>query len=162
MFMHPLRPYTIPRGHHRPQGWFFRALCSFLWRRPHFMQVDVMFADDCWYEVTRGVNDQLQKLVGYSRGHHHQNSKRIAWLPDDNVGRFRLYRYDYVKGKLPPPREHCTLIGIVCVGQVTRHVVNRVYEGPWWGYRLWPHFEGPDNAGAPQSMTLYLATRLLY
>jgi hypothetical protein len=165
MSMHTLRPYTIPRGHHRPRGWFFRAFCSLLWRAPEAIELQVLFTRSCWYSVTPGVNDQLQKLVGYSRGPHHQNSTRIVWRPDGTPDRpgFALFVYEYQKGSTPPPEEQLELITVAYPDEVNNLLpLYGIDTGPSWGYRLWPHFEGPDNAGAPHTMTLYLATRLLY
>jgi hypothetical protein len=152
-----LRPHLIRQGQHRPQGALCRALTAPYLRAPEAFVLHVLLTHSCWYEVVPGVNDQLHKLGGYSRGLHHHNSTRLVWRPAKSWPHFELFVYEYRDGRRPTNDacEHwCT------VNADELRITEIVYvtdRGPSWGYRLGPHFEGPDGAGAPHDMLLYTA-----
>ena len=148
--------YVIRRGKHRPDGWLWRALCSFRFRTPQSARVRFRFTPSCWYPVQRGVNDQLNKLYGFSRGFHHTNSVRIVWRPGAELNTFEVFIYEYIDGQPPPPEEELRhlLTARAYLEYVHKLAPSRPYKG--WGYLLWPHFEGPDQRGAPAEMAIYL------
>lgn len=64
----------------------------------------VKFHHNSWYSIGNNKDEKdLNKLCGISFGKyheaHHDNSFRIAWLPDEEKGKIRLFLYCYVDGK---------------------------------------------------------------
>lgn len=154
-----LRAHRIRKGQHRPDGAWCRALSGLYLSAPEAFVLQVMFTPSCWYKVTPGVNDQLQKLGGYSRGWHHQNSTRLVWCPTQVRPYFDVLLYEYRDG-VRPSNEACEHLATVKACELaTLPEVHLTDRGPRWGYRLGPHFEGPNQTGAPHEMVLYTALR---
>lgn len=70
--------YKIKKGHHNNSNFTLPKL--FLGRREH--EIEVMFDQTCVYDLHDYNQHDINKLWGYSFGHHHRNSFRIGWNYD--------------------------------------------------------------------------------
>lgn len=62
--------------------------------------IQFSFDQSCWYPYKDQEDMDINKLVGFSFGNHHDNSVRIGWKPCfDQKGKIELYFYTYNNGK---------------------------------------------------------------
>lgn len=154
-----MKTYTIPKGRNYSREWWRKRL---LWK-PTVMRAILRFDHSMIYE---SENDGWQKLCGFSRGHHHDNSFRFVWRCWD--GFFEIGAYQYENGKRlnhvmwQIPTERITLFTAIemeiSIGQdfnvLYRVKVNnyRFYEClacstnlPSLGYTMHPYYEDPKS-----------------
>lgn len=121
--------------------------------------------------------DQLDvnKLFGFSMGHHHTNSIRIGWNTSSNSREFTLYAYIYENGErfiheltkvfinremiitlLPEFKENRIRIKILDCALEKYSIFTFSYKFPKfkWGYMLFPYFGG--NQPSPKNMHINL------
>jgi hypothetical protein len=156
-----MRKFLIKKTKHRPTNWLRNFLSSLYLRKINKAEIKVVFKSNCWYRVIRGHNDQLQKLFGFSNGLHTVNSNRIVWRPSLERNYIELFEYPYIDGVEPRPEEELVYLGKI---QVEKEKVLPIYSKSGkrnWGYLLWPYFEGKDEQGAYQQMTILLDYKVL-
>ena len=85
-----MKTYTIPKGRNYSREWWRKRP---LWK-PTGMRAILRFDHSMIYE---SENDGWQKLCGFSRGHHHDNSFRFVWRCWD--GFFEIGAYQYRNGR---------------------------------------------------------------
>lgn len=73
------------------------------------------FDKSCLYELDANQN-QINKLIGFSYGHHHNNSVRIGWTGDELSDKIVLYSYVYNNG-------------VRHENKITEVFTNSLYEG---------------------------------
>ncbi|MEK6879230.1 MAG: hypothetical protein AABY22_06450 [Nanoarchaeota archaeon] len=134
-----------------------------------------LFSPSCLYSIlSPKKNTSINKLFGWSYGHHHRNSVRVGWRPDTN-GKIDLFFYLYNNGKnftkyfetIEVSEEYEINITVSMYFVLFElYKANNPLENikkdthgfirPWfrWGYYLWFYFGG--KLPAPQDMTAYI------
>ena len=100
-----MKTYAIPKGRNYSREWWRKRL---LWK-PTGMRAILRFDPSMIYE---SENDGWQKLCGFSRGHHHDNSFRFVWRCWD--GFFEIGAYQYNNGF-----RYAELIYQIPIGRIT-------------------------------------------
>lgn len=169
--------YLIKQGNHYASGLHFGV---------HFgiteQKYRVRFSKECLYTPLDLEND-WNKLCGWSYGMHHKNSIRVCWRPYVKDNKFfslfeckeiELCIYVYQDGKrlisnttvtVEVDKEYdfrlkydvaSNMVSIFDLGIIGLCPI-RYYTKPSCGYRLYPYFGG--NLPSPQNMNIEL-TRL--
>jgi len=94
------KTFRINKGNHRSTfrpGVFWRIKSMHGW---------AMFFDSAKYQSGNNIQlkEQINKLIGFSRGHHHHCSFRIGWRYSDVNGLFHLYAYSYTPNNFEPEK----------------------------------------------------------
>lgn len=87
-----MKTYTINEGCHYSQH-----LLRLTYNR-RILISKVMFHSDCWFPLILPDDYAINKLIGWSRGHHHTCSVRCGWRPAAISGYIDLFLYVYSKG----------------------------------------------------------------
>jgi hypothetical protein len=168
-----MRFYLIKKGNHYASMSFFEKIGAIGWNI-RTLSVKFVFRKECWWAPPRNQDDHdLNKLAGIGFGtNHHQNSVRLAWVPDfENEGMIQVYGYTYDE-KTEGQKLTMTFIksvrvletntgkiesrdGVyyITVNDVTIRMDN-VNPDPNLCFRLFPYFGG--NNTAPHDMTVEL------
>jgi len=81
--------YEIKKGQHYSRHW----------PKLHFgtrkKVVQFKFMDGCWFPLEAPDDYAINKLFGWSYGHHHRDSIRIGWTPNKEPGKIDLFFYAY-------------------------------------------------------------------
>lgn len=165
--------YQIKKGNHYASMSFFEKIGGIGWKISN-LSVRFIFRKECWWGPPRNQDDlDLNKLAGIGFGtNHHNNSVRLAWVPDfDNQGMIKVYGYTYDEKKtgqkftmtfIKSVHVQDTITGkiecrdggyFITVSDVTIRMDN-VNADPNLCFRLYPYFGG-DNT-APQDMVIEL------
>ncbi len=134
-----MKKYLIEAGKH--YSFHFPML---VWDR-NKMEITFKFDETAIYQ-TQSPNNQndWNKLFGFSRGFHHNNSVRLVWRWNPNIKRIEITDYYYTNGvrfynKIPllsiNPGEERTL---------SISIANR--NAFKLGYILFPYFGGQETA----------------
>ena len=176
-----MKTYTIKKGKNY-SGMHFRPLY-----KPLRMEAKVIIPQSAVYSVEPGEQTGWQKIVGFSRGHHHRNfSARFVWRIIGNHFQIAAYQYDngnrnvriMIDQHITDPenfRNTYTMnIEIMQERGLVRYQAFNGYVGevmflslnadlPTCGYALNPYFERPDKTttGAPHDM-LFRFNRLAF
>lgn len=62
------------------------------------MRAKVTFHKDCEYNLPSQDKQDINKLFGYSFGHHHRNSLRIGWRYNEDRKQIEVVSYIYIDG----------------------------------------------------------------
>jgi hypothetical protein len=168
-----MRFYLIKKGNHYATMSLFEKIGAIGWNI-RTMSVRFAFRNECWWTPPRNQDDyDLNKLAGIGFGtNHHNNSVRLAWVPDfANQGMINVYGYTYDEKK-EGQKFAMTFIKSVHVGDIiTGKIESRdggyfitvkdvnirmdnLHGDPNPCFRLFPYFGG--NNTAPQDMTIEL------
>ena len=60
---------------------------------------EVLFTESCLYQFNDDDQYDLNKLFGFSVGHHFNNSFRFGWRPKFNEHKIEIFTYIYFEGK---------------------------------------------------------------
>lgn len=114
-----MKKYLIKKGNHYASMPIFEKIGAVSWKTKKH-SVRFRFNNSCYWAPPRNNDDNdLNKLTGIGFGiNHHNNSVRLAWVPDFYVaGSIKIYGYTYDKKKTG--EKHTSLyITSVPVGQV--------------------------------------------
>lgn len=107
------------------------------------MYVYVTFNETAKYK-TKQERNQLDwnKLCGFSRGNHLDNSVRLAWRWNPIIEAVEVAEYSHING----------LVEYKNLGRVELNVeyvfLLTLYKGEYsnWGYKLFPYFGGDEVA----------------
>lgn len=83
--------HYVPKGKHRFSPITFKPFWG------NRMEAEIIFGDSCLYDLQNQDQLDINKLFGFSRGHHHYNSYRFGWRCIDN--KIELLAYIYRNGK---------------------------------------------------------------
>lgn len=75
-----------------------KKLCGVRVCREREMRARVTFHKDCEYYLNEQDQHDINKLFGYSFGHHHKNSLRIGWRYDRDRKQIEVVSYIYIDG----------------------------------------------------------------
>jgi len=134
-------------------------------------KISFLFSPSCLYSTTDNLS--VNKLFGWSYGHHHTDSVRVGWRPDGN-GKICLFFYCY--NKKTRFIQHFTTVDVseeytMKISIQKKYILFELYKigditsrgtipfiRPWfrWGYFLYFYFGGKNPA--PQDMTAYIFT----
>ena len=156
-----MKTYAIPKGRNYSREWWRKRL---LWK-PTGMRAILRFDHSMIYE---SENDGWQKLCGFSRGHHHDNSFRFVWRCWD--GFFEIGAYQYTFGvrsskliwqiPIETIKKLLPVIYLEIDLEVTPLAIYRIKVGkdffismetmqtptsPGFGYTLRPYYEDPKT-----------------
>ncbi|MEI6061377.1 MAG: hypothetical protein WCR72_11755 [Bacteroidota bacterium] len=166
-----MKKYLIKKGNHYATISIFERVAAFSWKNLVY-RFQFRFHSDCYWSPARNQDDQdLNKITGIGFGiNHHENSVRLAWVPDFNVpGSIKIYGYTY-NGKEDDPRQTSLYITSVTTGQtcnaeiaslgdkykitINGVIVSMDNSKPDHNlcFRLFPYFGG--NNVAPQDMNI--------
>ena len=133
-----------------------------------------VFRNECWWAPPRNQDDyDLNKLAGIGFGtNHHNNSVRLAWVPDfASQGMINIYGYTYDEKKIDPKQTYTFIKAVhvldtitgkieirdgsyyITVGDVTIRMDN-LNSDPNLCFKLFPYFGG--NNAAPNDMVIEL------
>lgn len=181
-----MKIYRIKKGHHRSYYLWDKLRKYFCIRIPliHFgvhykkkvYKAHFKFDPNCLYDLQNNDNFDINKLCGFSYGHHHKHSMRIGWRisrRDSNKLELLTYSYNKHRDNLPfynslgdfktdlpikimiKPSYDKDVI-IVSARQKDK-VIRRIehFNFPKFklGYYLYPYFGG--NQTAPHTMYIY-------
>lgn len=60
---------------------------------------NISFSEECWYPYLNTDSYDINKLFGFSHGHHHINSIRFGWVPNfEKKNYIEIWIYIYNKG----------------------------------------------------------------
>jgi hypothetical protein len=78
-----MRFYKIKKGDHYASMSVFEKIGAMGWKVKS-VSLKFIFRPECWWAPPRNNDDlDLNKLAGIGYGmNHHQNSVRLAWVPD--------------------------------------------------------------------------------
>lgn len=140
-----MKKYTIKKGNHR-SGWFFKIL-----KKPKVMKVTFMFDETAIYNLNNNDQFDWNKLLGFSRGFHQNNSIRIAWRWNTVKQVVELTKYEYVNGKRIM-HEPLWEVKINEIATIVFNISDRKFCK--WGYLLYPYFGG--NQKAPHDINILI------
>jgi len=152
-------------------GWASIVMTALVWVFFYFkmkdLNIKVKFDKECLYTLPDQY-DQINKLFGFSFGHHHKNSARFGWRA---VGqKIEIHTYCYVNGErkyeklidcLPEEWVELDLDAFKTYYEFKaknidgERALKRVDKNPtgllqWFTYKLFPYFGG--KYPAPHSM----------
>lgn len=129
------------------------------------------FTDSCMYDLHDEDQWDVNKLFGFSIGHHHKtNSFRFGWRPKLNNNTIEIVAYEYINGV----REKTEIIGEVELNKwhvfelhynpqtyrrlyILNHINklkhSTIYKPYGFGYTLGVYFGG--NEKAPHNITIF-------
>jgi len=161
----------IKKGKHYPFPYFFWARP--IWVRKNkstFKRADFRFTDSCMFNLKDEDQHDVNKLFGFSIGHHQKNSSfRIGWRPILDKNKIEIVAYEYHDGV----RQATKSMGLVNLNQWYRcnvvylPIFNKSYfrfgtletethvelkKKSGLGYTLGVYFGG--NEKAPQDITI--------
>lgn len=165
-----LEEYPIQEGQHRSGCYFSPFRCK------QIMSGEFMFGANCWY-ARETLNDDLNKLCGFSYLHHHWQSARLAWRPTVDPDLIEVWLYCYQQGqqkfkeittvrlgeryKFSLMQLHTGTMGAV-IGHQRESAETQEIKGPvtfpYIGYALYPYFGG--DKPTPKNHIVYLDFRL--
>jgi hypothetical protein len=152
---------------------FFEKLGAIGWQI-RSISIRFLFRNDCWWTPARNNDDHdLNKLAGIGYGiNHHQNSVRLAWVPDfEKQGVIKMFGYTYDEKKSDPKFAYTFITTVNVLQPCQATIVSRenkyaitvngttIYmdntnPDPNLCFRLFPFFGG--NNTAPRDMTIEL------
>lgn len=135
--------YTIRKGRHR-SGIYFNPLIE-----PKSIKVFFKFSKSCNYDLHNEDQLDWNKLIGFSRGFHKNNSIRIAWRWSLDKHCIELTKYHYINGERVI-EEPFMDVELDKEYRVILTIPER--EHPCWGYMLYPYFGG--TSVAPHHMSI--------
>ncbi|MDP1621361.1 MAG: hypothetical protein Q8M08_03390 [Bacteroidales bacterium] len=168
-----MRFYRIKKGNHYASISIFERIGAIGWKI-NTLSLRFVFRKECWWAPPRNQDDyDLNKLAGIGFGtNHHNNSVRLAWVPDFvNEGMINLYGYTYDEKKEDPRATSVfiksvhvqdTITGkieckdngyFITVNDVTVRMDN-INRDPNLCFKLFPYLGG--NNTAPHDMTIEL------
>lgn len=168
-----MRFYEIKKGNHYCSMSVFEKIGAIGWK-VKTMDLKFSFRSECWWAPPRNTDDlDLNKLAGIGFGpNHHNNSVRLAWVPDfDNQGVIKIFGYTYDEKNEGPKFEYLFIKSVnvlePCTGKIesrdgayfltvngtTVQMANQKAD-PNLCFRLYPYFGG--NNTAPHDMTIEL------
>jgi len=123
------RTVIIPKGKHHPFWWWIPRFC---WN-VKAIKIKV-FIDT---SMCTGAKAHINKICGFSRGKHHDNSVRLGWSNEDK--RVKLWHYEYINGER---KEHT--LGYGLPGQWVTFIlsIKEPAKLPKWGFVLYPFHGG--------------------
>ena len=161
----------IGKGHHYP--WLIPIAFPFWVKRKEstIRKAKFMFTDSCMFDLKDEDQWDVNKLFGFSIGHHHHTSFRFGWRPLLNENLIGIVAYEYHDGerqktipfhkvKLNEWYEYTIIYKsnkqqihyLVSTGGFERHNLN--IKRRWGlGYTLGIYFGG--NEKAPQDIIIY-------
>ena len=156
--------FTINKGSHFSNNLLYKVL-NFLNFKSK-ITCEVIFDHSCKYDL--GTTDQLDinKLIGFSCGYHHNNSARFGWRYSQ--GKIELFSYCYISGQRiykkicdadinQPIKMELVDNGNCYLYRVfvdNRTYISKVDKNNSFsiGYKLWPYFGG--NCKAPHTINI--------
>lgn len=69
-----------------------------LYYNKKYMKIEFNFLQGCWFEKIVKDDEDINKLYGFSHGDHNQNSVRIGWVPNNDMGYIDLFFYIHNSG----------------------------------------------------------------
>ena len=168
-----MRFYEIKKGNHYASISIFEKIGGIGWKIKT-LSVRFVFRKECWWAPPRNQDDyDLNKLAGIGFGtNHHNNSVRLAWVPDfESQGMIKVYGYTYDEKKagqkftmtfIKSVHVQDTITGkidsrdggyFITVNDVTIRMDN-VNSDPNLCFKLYPYFGG--NNTAPHDMVIEL------
>jgi hypothetical protein len=92
-----MRQLKIKKGNRRP--WFDEFLpVFFLKNREYKREFIIKFDKSAIYSFNDEDQFDINKLFGFSMGHHHQTSFRFGWRPTQDLRRIEILSYEYQNG----------------------------------------------------------------
>lgn len=134
--------FIIPQGKHSALFNLKSLFEGIIYWKPTRMTLTFKFDESAKYSTTGEDGDDWNKLGGFSRGWHHQNSVRIGWRWNDAMGKVELCTYRYINGTRKFEK-----LGYASIGE-TEFFTVQIHDGklPSWGYKLHPYFGGNEKA----------------
>lgn len=120
-----------------------------LYWKPTRLYVYVTFNETAKYKIEENRNIlDWNKLIGFSRGNHMDNSIRLAWRWNPYLNAVETAEYRHIDGKI----EYKNL-GTVELNKEYAYLLI-MHKGNYsnWGYKLFPFFGG--NETAPQNINV--------
>jgi hypothetical protein len=168
-----MRFYLIKKGNHYASMSIFEKLGAIGWNI-RTLSMRFIFRNECWWSPPRNTDDHdLNKLAGIGFGtNHHNNSVRLAWVPDfANPGMINVYGYTYDEKKEGQKHTSVFIKSVHVQEPVTGKIESRegkyfitvkdvtvtmdnVKSDPNLCLRLFPYFGG--NNTAPHDMVIEL------
>lgn len=159
--------FKIKKGHHYSNGLVYKLFNFF--HTSDRMAYVIVFNETNKYIDESIDRFDVNKLIGYSKGYHHQDSYRFGWNCIEN--KIHIYAYSYIDGirvideicEVETDKYYTFLIrtknGKV-IYTVTdseynmKQVVQKITTKKVLGYNLWPYFGG--NKTAPKNISIEL------
>jgi hypothetical protein len=168
-----MRFYLIKKGNHYASMSIFEKIGGIGWNI-RTLSMRFVFRQECWWAPARNQDDyDLNKLAGIGFGtNHHNNSVRLAWVPDfENQGMIKVFGYTYDEKKVGQKFSMTFIKSVHVLDTITGKIESRdgnyyitvnevtiqmenVNSDPNLCFRLFPYFGG--NNTAPHDMVIEL------
>ncbi|MEI7897287.1 MAG: hypothetical protein WCJ26_09645 [bacterium] len=166
-----MRFYLIKKGNHYASMSIFEKIGAIGWNL-RTLNLRFVFRKECWWGPPRNQDDNdLNKLAGIGFGsNHHNNSVRLAWVPDfASQGMINVYAYTYDEKKENPKHTSVFIKSVHVEEIITGKIESRdgsyyltvkdvtvrmdnIKSDPNLCFRLYPYFGG--NNTAPNDMVI--------